>query len=446
MRFARIIKSVWNCMQRLIVLLPMLTVISLLILGSLLFLVSLIPSLLLKGRDIVEFFIIIILLVYFVHLLRNQLLIRYGILYTILTISSVSIFCLPQYRSIILLQPTILFIYAIYQESRLIQIKNFFEKNKSVLTWFNIFDAIYLLAFLYRKNLDKTYVINKIWSIFNDLHLPLLLTSIGLLVIVPMLIRTVIAITIYKKQYHIEVPPNKTLGMVWLSNCICSFSQLFVIIALVEQIKTVQFESIALTFCFISFLSVLFWNVSYESLKDNGDDKTELMLRLTAISFVFIIIALLSQKENETISILMWLLPIVIPMFIGGLGKLEPQFVSTQKLDRHVYQLTMFSFNTLLIYRLQSVCSVEINENQYTLKSLIVYVLKDKFEQDNSGFVATLILLLLSLGAGYELSKFLILLLKRVYLNSDNGYFIKKGEKNNARNTLQRSARSQRKP
>ncbi|HHK5580387.1 TPA: hypothetical protein ACQUH3_001318, partial [Streptococcus mutans] len=70
MRFARIIKSVWNCMQRLIVLLPMLTVISLLILGSLLFLVSLIPSLLLKGRDIVEFFIIIILLVYFVHLLR----------------------------------------------------------------------------------------------------------------------------------------------------------------------------------------------------------------------------------------------------------------------------------------------------------------------------------------------------------------------------------------
>lgn len=43
MRFARIIKSVWNCMQRLIVLLPMLTVISLLILGSLLFLVSLIP-------------------------------------------------------------------------------------------------------------------------------------------------------------------------------------------------------------------------------------------------------------------------------------------------------------------------------------------------------------------------------------------------------------------
>ncbi len=181
-------------------------------------------------------------------------------------------------------------------------------------------------------------------------------------------------------------------------------------------------------------------------MKDNGDDKTELMLRLTAISFVFIIIALLSQKENETISILMWLLPIVIPMFIGGLGKLEPQFVSTQKLDRHVYQLTMFSFNTLLIYRLQSVCSVEINENQYTLKSLIVYVLKDKFEQDNSGFVATLILLLLSLGAGYELSKFLILLLKRVYLNSDNGYFIKKGEKNNARNTLQRSARSQRKP
>ncbi len=114
MRFARIIKSVWNCMQRLIVLLPMLTVISLLILGSLLFLVSLIPSLLLKGRDIVEFFIIIILLVYFVHLLRNQLLIRYGILYTILTISSVSIFCLPQYRSIILLQPTILFIYLCY--------------------------------------------------------------------------------------------------------------------------------------------------------------------------------------------------------------------------------------------------------------------------------------------------------------------------------------------
>ena len=124
----------------------------------------------------------------------------------------------------------------------------------------------------------------------------------------------------------------------------------------------------------------------------------------------------------EFIGILTWFLPILIPNIIGDINKYSnPEKKQTNKMKKHLYYLTLVSFNLLFIYNILSILS-----SKYKIKENLIYEFSKQFDIKLTiigNLLTTLILLVISIIIALPTSKLTIKYLKKYYLSSSNDYF-----------------------
>ncbi|WP_347103950.1 hypothetical protein [Streptococcus anginosus] len=179
--------------------------------------------------------------------------------------------------------------------------------------------------------------------------------------------------------------------------------------------------------------TVYFWTIVCEGIDRGGEDKEKVLSNWALIGLVSIFLVLLDQIESDLIGILTWFLPILLPIFIGEVNSIIPRGylkTPTPVMKKHIYWLQMMSFNTLLVFNIVSSIFTKqiLKKNQMeqinSLKLFLISVL-DRGTSSNFtlGIFVSFIMLLCSMAIAYVLSKVMIYLIRRTYIETSNRYF-----------------------
>ena len=198
------------------------------------------------------------------------------------------------------------------------------------------------------------------------------------------------------------------------------------------QVNSINLSTILVYLMLMSF-TVYFWTIVYEGIDSGGEDKEKVLSNWVLIGLVSIFLVLLDQIESDLIGILTWFLPMLLPIFIGEVNNIIPRGNSkspTPNMKKHLYWVQMMSFNTLLVFNIVSSMSTKqiINNKQIeqinVLKVFLISLL-DRKESSNFtiGIFISFILLIISIGIAYGLSKAMIYLIRRTYIEASNRYF-----------------------
>ena len=424
----------------LLALLPVISVVSLLLLAILLFPITLLPNSILPVAPIyiVEIILGILLGLYGFRLRRMQIDNKLQIIYWIILGASAGVLLLLKYRLIILLQPLLPIIYAIVFEHIFISFKKYVQKSRDAFVVLNSFDAFFIGFYFLLKFIIKckTDVIN---SFLNKLSIPqddleliiIILTLIVLFVLIPAF-RGCLSVWFYKEQNGIRKQFGKVFWNLYLKSYFASFISICLYATLFFQLDTLQFSTILVFLIYMS-LNIYFWMYVYEGIDRGGDDKKEVILNWVLIGLVSIFLVLLDQIESDLIGILTWFLPILLPIFIGEVNSIIPRGylkTPTSVMKKHIYWLQMMSFNTLLVFNIVSSIFTKqiLKKNQMeqinSLKLFLISVL-DRGTSSNFtlGIFVSFIMLLCSMAIAYVLSKVMIYLIRRTYIETSNRYF-----------------------
>lgn len=168
--------------------------------------------------------------------------------------------------------------------------------------------------------------------------------------------------------------------------------------------------------------TVFLWAYVLEYIDRGGEDKEVVKSNWLVFGLILIFLILLSLIESELIGILTWFLPILIPNIIGDINKYSnPEKEQTNKMKKHLYYLTLVSFNLLVIYNILSILS-----SKYKIKEILICEFSNYFNIKLTiigNLLTTLILLVISIIISLLTSKITIKYLKKYYLSSSNNYF-----------------------
>ncbi|HEL1597565.1 TPA: hypothetical protein TXJ12_001804 [Streptococcus suis] len=341
-------------------------------------------------------------------------------------------------RSLVVFQFAVPLIHIYWNVSSLQPIRDYVKRSQVVFCIQLIFDGL-VGVFLYfigknATNID-TFMINQLGISERNWGLVATIFAFLLYFLFPF-IRIKISIKKFIDKNGIEIPVDNVL---WGTIAQGYLSSLFLIsialnLFLVPSTELDIFSIIVLSQFYLSF-NLFFWAPSYESINKFGSEKVKAISNFITIFIILSTLVLLDQYESEVVGILTWFLPVLLPTFIGEIYKMSEEYLEgigfkqTRKMRKHIYWLTMLSFNTLLIYNI--LILFKDSNSKAHIKVFFVDVLEYMQSSEGNAMASTILsvfasglIVLLSFGLGWIISKYVfIVLFKNIYLDELKGYF-----------------------
>lgn len=430
-----------------IALAPILLLISLLLLAPIVFLISLVPNNYLPIFPIwiIEGLIGVLILGYGIRLNRFPINLKakrvYWAVFILLIIVTGTLFlCFKNLLIIFVVHQLFLpIIYILLFESKFKGVKKYIQKSRGTFCVFNLFDSSFIGLYFLLKFIVQTWEKN-IESFLDKLNVPqdviepivTVLLLIILFILIPFF-RGYLAVRKYKKENNIFTPSGKIF---WNSNLKAFFISILSIClysSTLLQSDTSKFITKLVVCLILMSFTVFLWAYVFEDIDRGGEDKEVVKSNWLLWGLLLTFLVLLDQIESDLIGILTWFLPMLLPYFIGEVNSIIPGGDSkspTPAMKKHLYWLQIMSFNTLFVFNIISAISTKqlINNSQIeqvnTFKVFLISLI-DKKSSSNFmlGILVSLIMLLISLAIAYGLSKLMIYLMRRFYIETSNRYF-----------------------
>ena len=429
-----------------IALVPILLLISLLFLLPVAFLISLVPNNYLPISPIwkLEVVIGILILGYGISLYRFPINLAkrvYWALFILLIIATGTLFLYFKNLLIyfVVFQLFLPIIYILLFESKFKGVKNYIQKSRNTFCVFNLFDSVFIGLYFLLKFIFKTWEHN-IDSFLNELDLPqkviepivLILFLIILFILIPFF-RGYLAVWVYKKQNNVSNQLGKTFWNSNLKAFLTSVLSICLYSSTLLQPDTYKFLTKLVVCLILMSFTVFLWVFVFEDIDRGGEDKEVVKSNWLLWSLLFTFLVLLDQIESDLIGILTWFLPMLLPVFIGKINNIIPRGYSkspTPAMKKHLYWLQIMSFNTLFVFNIISAIFTKqlINNSQIEQVNTFKVFLISLIDNESSskfmlGILVSLIMLLISLAIAYVLSKLMIYLIRRFYIETSNRYF-----------------------
>ena len=359
---------------------------------------------------------------------------------TYFPIISLIIFCLTDFKLVIILQFALILIYVFNYKNRFNKFRVFLTKSTKSLAFMNAWDGIFcgiLTYILYNLNLVESTLINLSQYFFtnygiskNHINNWIIIVILLILPFVLSVIKTIISIKIFKKVNKIDISKGKTLWNVYATMFINSFLWYYIYIYYFIS-KAIDFHSDLITdiFIFNSFIALylIFWWIIHNLIRHGAKDTKEVIASWLTGTICILLLAIFNQVENELINALTWFLPILIPSLIGEINsqfdtrKYKKKPIRTEKMDRHLYRTQLYGFLTLLMLSIIPKLTEIIWG--FKIKTKLAEFINPAVDWMSELFASTIIILIcfiLSLVIG----KIIIWLLQYFYLNTYNGYYV----------------------
>ena len=429
-----------------IALVPILLLISLLLLVPIIFLISLVPNNYLPVSPIwiIEGLIGILILGYGARLNKLPINLKAKIVYWamfILLIIIATILALYFKNSLIIsifCQLFLLITYVLIFEQKFTGFKTYLQRSRSALVVFNLFDTFFVLLCYFLKYIIRDNK-NTIDNFLNELPISyvtiewiFIILSMSVLFILLPAFRGYLSVWFYKKQNGIHKQSGRVF---WNSNITAygvSIMSICLYISMFFRISSLN-DSRALVYLMLMSFTVYFWTIVCEGIDRGGEDKEKVLSNWALIGLLSIFLILLDQIESDLIGILTWFLPMLLPTFIGEVNSIIPKGFSkspTPFMKKHLYWLQMMSFNTLFMFNIISSISTKQlikNEKIEQINELKVFLISLFYSKSSSNFASgiliSFIILLTSIAIAYGLSKLIIYLIRRYYIEASNRYF-----------------------
>ena len=359
---------------------------------------------------------------------------------TYFPIISLIIFCLTDFKLVIILQFALILIYVFNYKNRFNKFRVFLTKSTKSLAFMNAWDGIFcgiLTYILYNLNLVESTLIN-LSQYFstnygiskNHINNWIIIVILLILPFVLSVIKTIISIKIFKKVNKIDISKGKTLWNVYATMLIISFLWYYIYIYYFIS-NVIDFHSDLITdilmFSSLIALYLICWWMIYNLIRHGAKDTKEVIASWLIGSICILLLAVFNQVENELINALTWFLPILIPSLIGEINsqfdtkKHKKKPIRTEKMDRHLYRTQLYGFLTLLMLSIIPKLT-EIIWGLKIKKKLVEFITPEA-DWMSELFASTIIIFvcfILSLVIG----KIIIWLLQYFYLNTYNGYYV----------------------
>lgn len=430
-----------------IALVPILLLISLLSLLPIVFLISLVPNnyLPISPIWILEGLIGILILGYGIRLNKSQIDLKsqkiYWCAFLLLIIIFVTLFLYFKNLLIIFVfcQLFLPIIYTLWFERKFKGVKKYIQKSRGTFCVFNLFDSSFIGLYFLLKFIVQTWEKN-IESFLDKLNVPqgviepivTVLLLIILFILIPFF-RGYLAVRKYKKENNISTPSGKVFWNSNLKAFLTSILSICLYSSTLLQSDTHKFITKLVVCSMLMSFTVLLWAYVFEDIDRGGEDKEVVKSNWLLWGLLLTFLVLLDQIESDLIGILTWFLPMLLPYFIGEVNSIilgGDSKSPTPAMKKHLYWLQMMSFNTLFVFNIISAISTKqlINNSQIeqvnTFKVFLISLI-DKESSSNFmlGIFISLIMLLISLAIAYGLSKLMIYLIRRFYIETSNRYF-----------------------
>lgn len=345
----------------------------------------------------------------------------------------------PEYQYVVVLQIAMLLVYSVLFERWLQKVKRFFQKSRKCLVALNVFDSIFIILFWL---IIKNGQVNENGSMELSAGNQKMLISVLVLIVLMgiSILRTRVSIEAYKKQNAIRIARGRILFFSYLTHTICSFLLLGLYGYYLSSNSNifscsdiVQIFSDIVSICIAMVFSMILWCLTYYTVNEGDMDKKDAVV-IGMVIFVFI---LFNQIESDLIGILAWFFPVLIPTLIGEINsqdtvRKEGRLVKpTLKMKRHLHWMQMVSFNTLMVLNILSSLSTtkKIENNEIIEINQLKKILVDMMNRSGTGneflisLFVSIVLVFISFIISIGISKGMMLLLKRYYLEPSNGYF-----------------------
>ena len=430
-----------------IALAPILLLISLLLLAPIVFLISLVPNnyLPISPIWIIEGLIGILILGYGIRLNKFQINSKakkvYWTVFLLLIFTAGTLFLYFKNLLIIFVfcQLFLPIVYILWFENKFEGVKKYIQKSRKTFCVFNLFDSSFIGLYFLLKFIVQTWEKN-IESFLDKLNVPqdviepivTVLLLIILFILIPFF-RGYLAVRKYKKQNNILTPSGKIF---WNSNLkaflssvmsICSYT-----LTLIQSDTSKFITKVVACLIFMSF-TVFLWAYVFEDIDRGGEDKEVVKSNWLLWGLLSTFLVLLDQIESDLIGILTWFLPMLLPYFIGEVNNIIPGDHSkspTPAMKKHLYWLQIMSFNTLFVFNIVSSISTKqlIKDNQIeqvnTFKVFLVSLIgKESSSNFTLGILVSAIILLISMVIAYGLSRLMVYLIRRFYIETSTRYF-----------------------
>lgn len=426
--------QVWKILLNALAYFPILSLVSVLGIALPAFLLSLFFSEI-TLRYILEIIICLLLIGFYLKLLSKRSISKISLsIYWFISISTLILFFLTDFKFVIIFQFALILIYAFKYINRFNKFRDFLTKSTKALAFINVFDGIIcgtLIYFLYNPNLVESTVskkqINNWIAILLFLILPLILS----------VIKTVVSIKIFKKTNKVDISKGKTFWNVYATMIISSFFWLLsYLYYFFSRALKFHFDLLSDVFVLLFFIALysFFWLQIYNMIGYGARDIKEVIASWLIGTICILLLAVFNQVENELINALSWFLPILIPNLIGeinsqfDINKYKKKPIRTDKMDRHLYRIQIYGFLTLLMLSIIP----KLIEIIWGLKIKVELAKLINSSSDwMSEFLASTIIIFFCFILSLIIGGGLIWLLKYFYLDPPKRYY--KFEKNKRR-------------
>ncbi|MCB6407239.1 beta-carotene 15,15'-monooxygenase [Streptococcus gordonii] len=433
-RLMSIFVQVWKILLNALAYFPILSLVSVLGIALPAFLLSLFFSEI-TLRYILEIIICLLLIGFYLKLLSKRSISKISLsIYWFISISTLILFFLTDFKFVIIFQFALILIYAFKYINRFNKFRDFLTKSTKALAFINVFDGIIcgtLIYFLHNPNLVESTVskkqINNWIAILLLLILPLILS----------VIKTVVSIKIFKKTNKVDISKGKTFWNVYATMIISSFFWLLSYLCyFFSRALKFHFDLLSDVFVLLFFIALylFFWLQIYNMIGYGAKDIKEVIASWLIGTICILLLAVFNQVENELINALSWFLPILIPNLIGeinsqfDINKYKKKPIRTDKMDRHLYRIQIYGFLTLLMLSIIP----KLIEIIWGLKIKVELAKLINSSSDwMSEFLASTIIIFFCFILSLIIGGGLIWLLKYFYLDPSKRYY--KFEKNKRR-------------
>ena len=430
-----------------IALVPILLLISVLFLLPIVFLISLVPNnyLPISPIWILEGLIGILILGYGIRLNSFSINLKakrvYWAVFILLIIVTGTLFLFFKNLLIIFVvhQLFLPIIYILWFENKFEGVKRYIKKSRNTFCVFNLFDSSFIGLYFLLKSIVQTWGKN-IENFLDKLNVPqdviepivTVLLLIILFILIPFF-RGYLAVRKYRKENNIFTSSGKIFWNSNLKAFLTSVLSICLYSSTLLQPDTYKFLTKLVVCLILMSFTVFLWVFVFEDIDRGGEDKEVVKSNWLLWGLLFTFLVLLDQIESDLIGILTWFLPMLLPYFIGEVNSIIPGGDSkspTPAMKKHLYWLQIMSFNTLFVFNVISAIFSKqlINNSQIeqvnTFKVFLISLI-DKESSANFmlGIWGSLIMLLISSAIAYVLSKLMIYLIRRFYIETSNRYF-----------------------
>lgn len=411
-----------------IALAPILLLISLLLLAPIVFLISLVPNnyLPISPIWIIEGLIGILILGYgIIRLNRFPINLKAKIVYwavfiLLIIVTGTLFLCFKNLLIIFVVHQLFLpIIYILLFESKFKGVKKYIQKSRGTFCVFNLFDSSFIVLYFLLKFIVQTWEKN-IESFLNKLNVPqdvvepivTVLLLITLFIFIPFS-RGYLAVRKYKKQNNISIPSENVFWNVNIKTYVISLVSICLYTSTLLEDGKYALSTVLITCLIFMSFTVLLWAYIFEDIDRGGENKEIVKSNWLVFGLILIFLVLLSLIESELIGILTWFLPVLIPNIIGDINKYSnPEKKQTSKMQKHLYYLTLVSFNLLFSYNILSILSTRYKIKE-TLINEFLKLFNIKLTIISNLFI-TIILLSISIIIALLASKLTIKYLKNI--------------------------------